>query len=329
MVPDLNQAGECISPILLLGYNPTSMLTDKRLFILPILLLVLILVLPACDRSQAPMQSTAVPETLPGVEATPVATSTPFQPSPTPVPLAARVNGEPLLLSAYQAELARYKAALGGEPTPEELQLVLDDLVDQMLLAQAAASQGFVASDDVVQERLDELASRLGSQEDLQQWMAANGYVEAEFRQDLARAVQAAWMRDQIASGVPVTTEQVHARQILLSDSTQANDILALLQSGSDFTNLAYQVDPVAGGELGWFGRGTLFYPELEEAAFALQPGQVSSIIETPVGYHILQVLERQDDRLLSPQALLKAQEQAVAQWLDGQRSQGQIEILN
>ncbi len=268
-------------------------------------------------------------------DAVPAATSTPFQPSPTPVPLAARVNGEPLLLSAYQAELARYTAAVGGEPTLEEQQQVLDDLIDQMLLAQAAAAQGFGASlagetsETIVQERLDELVSRLGSQDALEQWMAANGYVEADFRQDLARAVQAAWMRDRIASDVPAVAEQVRARQILLSDSTQANDVLALLQSGSDFTNLAYQADPVAGGELGWFGRGELFYPELEEAVFALQPGQITPIIETPVGYHILQVLERQVNRPLSPQALLKAQQRAVEQWLEQQRSQSQIEILS
>jgi peptidyl-prolyl cis-trans isomerase C len=136
-------------------------------------------------------------------------------------------------------------------------------------------------------------------------------------------------MRDQIASEVPVVAEQVHARQILLSDSTQANDILALLQSGSDFTNLAFQSDPVAGGELGWFGRGELFYSELEDAAFALQPGQVSPIIQTPVGYHILQVLERQGDRPLSPAALLKTRQKAVEQWLQQQRSQSQIEIFN
>jgi peptidyl-prolyl cis-trans isomerase C len=242
--------------------------------------------------------------------------------------LAARVNGESILRSTYQAELARDAAAIGRAPTLEEQQQLLDDLIDQALLAQAAAAQGFVADDAVVQQRLDELVRRLGSPEALEQWLAANGYVEADFRQDLRQAVQAAWMRDQIASEVPVVAEQVHARQILLSDSTQANDILALLQSGSDFTNLAFQADPVAGGELGWFGRGELFYPELEEAAFALQPGQVSPIIQTPVGYHILQVLERQADRPLSPQALLKARQKAVAQWLQQQRSQSQIEIL-
>lgn len=308
------------------------MLKYRRLFI-DTIVLVLLLALSACSDAE----STRPAESADGLplETAVVATSTPFQPSPTPVPLAARVNGEALLLSTYQAELARYAAALGSEPTLEEQQQVLDDLIDQALLAQAAATQGFVADDAVVQQRLDELVSRLGSSpakagtDALEQWMAANGYVEVDFRQDLRRAVQAAWMRDQIAAGVPAVAEQVRARQILLSDSTQANDVLALLQSGSDFTNLAFQADPVAGGELGWFGRGELFYPELEEAAFALQPGQITPIIETPVGYHILQVLERQVDRPLSPQALLKAQQRAVEQWLEQQRSQGQIEILN
>jgi parvulin-like peptidyl-prolyl isomerase len=288
----------------------------------------LILGLFACNQTQDTEPTAGVLATLPGTDKAPASTSTPFQPSPTPIPLAARVNGEPLLLSSYQAELARDAAAIGRAPTLEEQQQLLDDLIDQTLLAQAAAAQGFVADDAVVQQRLDELARRMGSQGALEQWLAANGYSEADFRQDLRQAVQAAWMRDQIASEVPVVAEQVHVRQILLNDPTQANDILALLQSGSDFTNLAFQADPVAGGELGWFGRGELFYPELEEAAFALQPGQVSPIIQTPVGYHILQVLERQADRPLSPAALLKTRQTAVERWLQQRRSQSQIEIL-
>jgi peptidyl-prolyl cis-trans isomerase C len=312
------------------------MFQDRHFTFIKLLSVVLLLALFACSQTQDPGPTSGTPETDTGTALVPAATSTPFQPSPTPLPLTARVNGEAILLSTYQAELARFAAALGHDtsaleraPTLEEQQQVLDDLIDQALLAQAAAAQGFVADDAAVQQRLDELVRRLGSQEALEQWMAANGYTDADFRQDLRQAVQAAWMRDQVASGVPVAAEQVHARQILLNDSTQANDILALLQSGSDFTNLAFQADPVAGGELGWFGRGELFYPELEEAVFALQPGQVSPIIQTPVGYHILQVLERQADRPLSPAALLKARQKAVAQWLQQQRSQSTIEILN
>ncbi len=89
------------------------MLKYRRLFI-DTIVLVLLLALSACSDAE----STRPAESADGLplETAVVATSTPFQPSPTPIPLAARVNGEPLLLSTYQAELARYTAALGIDP---------------------------------------------------------------------------------------------------------------------------------------------------------------------------------------------------------------------
>jgi parvulin-like peptidyl-prolyl isomerase len=135
-------------------------------------------------------------------------------------------------------------------------------------------------------------------------------------------------MRDQIIAGVPLTAEQIHARQIVLPDEAQANDVLSRLQSGANFENLAAQSDPLMGGELGWFPRGYLFYPELETAAFTLQPGQYTSIIQTPIGFHILQVIERDPARRLSPDALLQAQKLALQKWLEEQLSQSKIEVF-
>jgi parvulin-like peptidyl-prolyl isomerase len=158
--------------------------------------------------------------------------------------------------------------------------------------------------------------------------MATNLYTEAELHQALRRAVEAAWMRDTIAAGVPETAEQVHARQILLYNSTEANQVYSQLESGNDFADLAATYDPVAEGELGWFPRGYLTQPAVEEAAFALEPGQYSTVIETPLGYHIIQVIEKDPQHSLSPDARLALQQQAVKDWLQTQRSQSTIEIL-
>lgn len=278
---------------------------------------------PGATQIPLPGHATATrqPEELTAV------TNTPFAPSPTPLPLAARVNGQEITLASYQAELARYAAALGHEPSLEEQSQVINDLIQQVLLSQAAVQNGFVADDTILNSRLDELKERLGGQEALAQWLSKNGYLESEFREDLRRSIQAAWMRDQIIASVPLNTEQVRARQILLADADQANDILSRLQSGANFERLASQNDPLTGGELGWFPRGYLFYPELEEAIFALQPGQYTPVIQTPLGFHIVQVFERDPQRRLSPDALLQAQKLALQAWLENQLGLAEIEL--
>ena len=135
-------------------------------------------------------------------------------------------------------------------------------------------------------------------------------------------------MRDQIVTTLPETAEQVHARQILLYNSTQANEVFTQLQSGQDFTKLAKLYDPVAGGDLGWFPRGYLTEKALEEAAFSLEPGKYSQIIETPIGFHILSVIERDPARILEPNARLVLQERALSMWLQQRRAQSEIQTF-
>lgn len=299
----------------------------------PVLLLLAGLVaglLTACNRSgpapAEPSPSLTTPSNA--TQTGPAASATPFQPSPTPTPLAARVNGIELSLADYQAELARYQAAQGVAPTPEDEQRVLSDLIDQALLAQAAAENGFVVDEATLQARVDGLAARLGGAEALDRWMAANGYIAATFRRDLERSITAAWMRDRIAATVPDKVEQIHARQILLYNETQANEVLAQLNAGQDFTKLAAQIDPVTEGDLGWFSRGYLPHPALEEAAFSLEPGKWSGVIATPAGFHILLVIERDPQRTPDPEARRILEAEAVRLWLQDSRSQGDIQIL-
>jgi peptidyl-prolyl cis-trans isomerase C len=128
---------------------------------------------------------------------------------------------------------------------------------------------------------------------------------------------------------VPQTAEQVHARQILLRTAEAAAQELAQLQAGQDFTELAKQADPVTGGDLGWFPRGYLFFPELDQAVFSLEPGKFSDVIQTSIGYHILYVIEKDPARLLDPQARLILQEKALKNWLDERRQQSKIEIIS
>jgi len=273
----------------------------------------------------------AAPEvtpTLPATAAPPTHTPTPFQPSPTLQPLAARVNGEVIPLEQFQAELARYQAAVGTQLATEDEQRVLNDLIDRLLLAQAAGEEGYSVEDASVQRRMDELASSLESDQGLVDWMADQGYTEESLRGDLASSMAAAWMRDKIVAGVPTAAEQVHARQILLYNSEDAAAVIAQLGAGDDFAALAAQYDPVGHGDLGWFPHGYLTDERLEQAAFQLQPGETSPVIETSLGYHIVQVIERDPARPLEPDALLRLQEQALQEWLATRRAQSDIQVL-
>jgi peptidyl-prolyl cis-trans isomerase C len=228
-------------------------------------------------------------------------------------------------MAEYQAELARFRAASGTGMATYGEEKVLEDMIDQLLMAQAAYEAGFVVDEQLVQKRIDQLNVGEGA---LTEWLAAHGYTEATFREALARAIAAAWLRDQVAGQVPETADQVHARQILRYTAEEANEVYAELESGVDFETLAAEYAPLTQGDLGWFPRGYLSEPALSEAAFSLEPGAYSSVIETRLGYHILQVLDRETQRPLTFDARQVLQLQALNEWLQEFRDQSEINIL-
>lgn len=295
-----------------------------------IFLLVVMFVLVSCsDNTTTPPE--VIPSDTPVSTPTPTTTPTPFIPSPTPIPLAAKVNGEDITEAEFQAELARFEkaqteAALSVDESFETI--VLDELINQLLLVQGARQADFIVGDALIDERWNRLVKDAGGEQAIMGWLAGNGYSVESFRQALARSIAVAWMRDQIAGAVSETAEQVHARQILLYNLEQAQEILAQLESGNDFATLAATFDPVISGDLGWFPLGYLDYEQLEQAVFDLQPLEYSGIVETRLGFHILQLIEREPDRMLNPDARLALQNTAVRKWLEDQRNQSEIVIL-
>lgn len=289
----------------------------------------LVMMAAGCRPDRPSATSTPIlPDSTPVESTTPPLPEISPTPPPTSPPLAARVAGEAISLAEYEAELAMVQAVRGTELAPEDKETALQDLIDLALLAGAAAEQGFTADEPLIDEHIARMIEQLGSEQALQDWYTGFKYNNQTFRAALRRSIQAAWMRDRIALQVPTSAEQVHVRQILLYEADQADEVYRLLESGNSFRNLALQYDPVTGGDLGWFPRGYLPHPQIEEAAFNLEPEAYSPIIETSAGFHILQLLERDAARPLAPDALLVLQAKAVADWLARNRQTAEIEVF-
>lgn len=252
-------------------------------------------------------------ETPPGTATPILPTRTPFPPSPTPIPTAAIVNGDIITVAAYQEELARYKAAVNRDLTEEDQSIVINDLINLTLLAQAATSEGFQISETDLDERIAKLETE---DQPLTDWLAVYGFTAESFRVHLKRSLEAAWMRDQIIADVPFEMEQIHAQQMLFYNLTAAEETLEDLNSGKDFSQLAKTHDPQTLGDLGWFPPGFLTIPELDPILFDLEVEETSDIIETKIGYHIIMVLEKEGNRPLDPAIRQILQEQELDNWL-------------
>lgn len=267
----------------------------------------------------------------------PPPTPTPVPPTATSPPPAAIVNGEPILLSDYQAEVARFEAAQTARGTDlatlgDYKAQVLDSMVNLRLLAQGAQQAGVQVSDSDVQAKINQLANDLGGNESIGAWMAANNYDVSGFERDLRQELLAAQMVETLTAKVPDSMDQVHARHILVATRDQAEQLRQQIANGADFAALAVENSldlstRPAGGDLGWFPEGYLTTPEIEQAAFSLQPGEVSQVIETKLGFDILEVLDR-GSHPLSPDAKRHLQAAAVQDWLASQRQTAQIDLL-
>jgi peptidyl-prolyl cis-trans isomerase C len=261
-----------------------------------------------------------------------VPTNTPVEPTQINEPMALEVNGEGITKVEFQQEIQRYQSALTKagiqlpDPSDQENKVV-DELVDQLLLKQGAIEAGYSISSGDIQIKLDSLSQKLGGTDALSKWINENFYTDQTFRATFERSVYATWMRDEIIKNLPDVAEQVHARQIRVLSEGEARGILAQLQSGSDFATLAELYDPVTKGDLGWFPHGYLTQPAVDDAAFSLDVGGTSQIIQSEVGFHIVQVLEKDSQHKLTPDTLKFIQNQALLNWLDEKRSSSEIVI--
>lgn len=109
-----------------------------------------------------------------------------------------------------------------------------------------------------------------------------------------------------------------------------ANEIRQRLQAGESFDTLARQYSDdtgsgAQGGDLGWFGKGRMVAP-FEEAAFSQEIGQISEPIKSEFGYHIIEVLEKDENRPKDPNQLEQERQEAYQTWLNEAKTATEIE---
>jgi len=137
-------------------------------------------------------------------------------------------------------------------------------------------------------------------------------------------------LQEEIVKEVPQLVEQVWARHILVETEDDAEDVINRLNKGEDWSIVAEEVslddsNKSMGGDLGWFPRGNMV-AEFEDVAFNLEIGETSDPVQTQFGWHIIQVIGK-DELPLNEWDYQEAQQIFFQEWFDEQKEQAEIVI--
>lgn len=218
----------------------------------------------------------------------------------------------------------------------------LDELIIQKALLVKAKQDTVVVSerqvDEVLNQQIEQMVRRLGSEKRVEEYFGTSlREVRRDFRKEVEERLLVQELQRQKSlethisrreieqfykayrDSLPTMKEAVHIRHILVNVQASGEAIEAArkrgqeirqrLLKGEDFETLArqYSDGPSAskGGNLGVAERGS-FVPEYEEAAFALEPGQISDLVQTKFGLHIIQLLEKAGDKIKTRHILFR-----------------------
>ncbi len=323
---------------------------NRRFVIVIAVLLALATVLGACNQAPAPAPTaTPVPPTpTPGEAPTAaarggvdVALANIVQPE---LAVLARANGVEILAEDYMKELSeqlyyitdRYGVDWNDEQAQAQLPPFQDQVLQQMiqveLARQLAEAESIAVSEEEVEESLTKTQADIlaaGSYESYEAFLTAMGLDDAAFRKQIRTVL--IFEKLGAAHGAPEQLEQIHASHILVETKETADEVLAKLQAGESFADLAktYSIDTSNkdnGGDLGWFPKG-MMVASFDDAAWALEPGQTSEVVQTEFGYHII-LLQEREVRELSEDIRPTVQEQYFQEWFSGKMAAANVEVL-
>lgn len=181
---------------------------------------------------------------------------------------------------------------------------VLENMIIEIIIEQKAEEQNITVKPEEIDDRIDELKPTAEE-------LSKMGMTIEELRQEFESQI----LMEKIVSKAVIVTEkeikdyferyktnfakpeEIGASHILLRTEIEARVILSQLKAGADFAELARResIDSITAdkaGDLGFFSRGKMT-PAFEEAAFALEAGEISEVVKTPYGYHIIKVIEK------------------------------------
>ncbi|RKD20955.1 hypothetical protein BET04_08785 [Caminicella sporogenes] len=187
-------------------------------------------------------------------------------------------------------------------------QQILDKLITEELILQEAKKMGIKIDSEKVEEKYKDFSKQLESNKELKKFYEEKNIDENFIKKQIKMELYLKEFRNKIFEQAGLNDEKklqeliknypikVRARHILVKDEKLAKDLLKRIKAGEDFAQLAkeYSEDPGSkekGGDLGYFSRGVMV-PEFEEAAFSLKKGEVSDLVKTRFGYHIIKTEE-------------------------------------
>lgn len=258
--------------------------------------------------------------------------------------IVAVVDNEIILQSELEFQAMMFAAQRQIDPnTPGLKQQILNSLIEEKLLYAQAELDSIIVTEDEIDQRIDYqikvLTQQLGSLANIEkQYGMSIERIKRELRDDVKKNVMVQRLQEKNFGTISVTFPEVEEFYNTYKDSIgmipekvtiyhifqnpkaseiikkkfkdKAQSILDSIKAGADFAELAkkYSEDPgsaAAGGDLGFVKRG-VFYPEFESVAFRLSEGEISDVIETPVGFHIIQLLERRGESIRTRHILIK-----------------------
>ena len=252
----------------------------------------------------------------------------------------ATVNGVDISRRDYDRELKLYRnrmARNGRQLNEQQLQFVSGQILDRMieteLLYQESRKQGVQIETKEIETQFGEIRQRFSSEQEFTEAMGQMDLTEAGVRQQIEKGLAInKLVKTRIADNIKISeeesrkfyasnpelfkqAEQVKASHILVKVEQDADaekkteagnkieQIQARLKKGEDFADLARESSegPSAskGGDLGYFKRGSMVKP-FEDAAFALEVDQVSDVVETRFGYHLIKVYDKKPEQILA-----------------------------
>jgi peptidyl-prolyl cis-trans isomerase C len=247
--------------------------------------------------------------------------------------IVAKVNGSPIKYTEFKQELdstyTRFHEAgqlVDGLMYEQLKDEILESLINLRLLYQHSQAKGIRIDDGEVESYYQARVAQYPSADDYEKSLKAAGLTDADIKMRIRRTLGAQkFVEDHVAPKATVTDEEVkayyeanpnefehdvlvHAAHILIKVSPWADketrrkakeklvNIRAKIEAGADFAEMAkkYSEGPskTNGGDLGYFGYAQMA-PTFETAAFALRPGEISKVVTTQFGYHLIKVYDR------------------------------------